>query len=278
LFGVIAAGGTIGGVVGSFAAQELADQIRVDQLLLIPIFLLEIATWLMTLFHFLAKRFASAAALAVQDEPTGGSFWEGIYSVFQSRYLLAICGMLMLSSICGTTGYFQQIEIIGDAVQDPEQRLKLFARMNLAVQIITVILQGLIVGRLIRWFGLPMVLCILPMVYATSFVGLGLSTTLAMLVAGRVAQRSGAFGVSVPATETLFTVIPREQKYKSKAFIDTAVVRGGDVVASWIYSGLRFTGLTLPGLALTMVPITFVWCTVAWWLGSAAEARRNRKP
>ncbi len=273
LFGVIASGGTIGGMVGSLAAQELADQIRVAQLLLVPIILLELATWLMTHFHRAAKRFASSVASENQDQPTGGSFWEGIVSVFQSPYLLGICGLMILSSICGTTGYFQQIEIIGGAIEDPEQRLKLFARMNLAVQVVTVILQGLIVGRLIRWFGLPIVLCILPMVYATSFLGLGLSTTLAMLVAGRVAQRSGAFGISVPAQETLFTVIPREQKYKSKGFMDTAVVRGGDVLASWIYSGLSFTGLTLPVLALTMVPITFVWSALGWTLGSAAEKR-----
>ena len=275
LFGMIAAGGTIGGIVGSYAAQELADQIEVAQLLLIPIVLLEIATWLMVGFHLSAKQFATARALQVQDKPTGGSFWEGIVSVFQSRYLLGICGLLMFSSICGTTGYFQQIEIIGSAVEDPEERLKLFARMNLTVQIIVVILQSLIVGRLIRWFGLPVVLCILPMVYATAFLGLGLSTTLAMLVAGRVAQRSGAFGIAVPAQETLFTVVPREQKYKSKAFIDTAIVRGGDVTASWIYTGLTYTGLTLSGLALTMIPITFAWSSVAWWLGWAAEKRRR---
>ena len=45
--------------------------------------------------------------------------------------------------------------------------------MNLAVQIVTIVLQSLIVGRLIRWFGLPVVLCVLPLVYATSFLGLG---------------------------------------------------------------------------------------------------------
>ena len=77
-----------------------------------------------------------------------------------------------------------------------------------------------------------------------------------MLVVGRVAQRSAPrLGSSCRPQETLFTVIPREQKYKSKAFIDTAVVRGGDVLASWVYSGLRFTGLTLSGLAIAMVPI-----------------------
>ena len=211
LFGVIAAGGTIGGVVGSLAAQQSVEQIGVAQLLLIPIVLLEVATWLMTRFHRLAKRFSTTEALAVQDKPTGGSFWEGIASVFQSRYLLAICGLLLLSSICGTTGYFQQIEIIGGTIEDSEQRLKLFARMNLAVQVVTVVLQSLIVGRLIRWFGLPVVLCVLPLVYATSFLGLGLTTTLAMLVVGRVAQRSAAFGILVPAQETLFTVIPRAE-------------------------------------------------------------------
>jgi hypothetical protein len=40
-------------------------------------------------------------------------------------------------------------------------------------------------------------------------------------------------GITRPARETLFTVVSREDKYKSKAVIDTFVYRTGDVVGAW---------------------------------------------
>ena len=115
-------------------------------------------------------------------------------------------------------------------------------------------------------------LCLLPFTYALSFLGVVLTATLAMMVAGRVAQRGMAYGMMAPAQETLFTVVPREDKYKSKGFIDTAVARGGDVIASFLYDTLRAT-MSLPWVSFAMIPVTFVWAGLGWWLGKQQNRR-----
>lgn len=52
---------------------------------------------------------------------------------------------------------------------------------------------------------------------------------LGVIVAFQICQRLTNFGFSNPARELMFTVVGREEKYKAKNLIDTAVLRGGDV-------------------------------------------------
>ena len=130
--------------------------------------------------------------------------------------------------------------------------------MNLAVQILTFLLQTFLASRMIRWLGLSMTLCVLPVVYMVGFCGLGLATQLSVLVAAHMTHRAAAFKIMVLAQEVRFTVVSREEKYKSKGFIDTAVVRGGEVLAAQLYNGLRELGATLSAVAWLMVPVTVI--------------------
>jgi AAA family ATP:ADP antiporter len=75
------------------------------------------------------------------------------------------------------------------------------------------------------------------------------------------------YGVLGPSKEMLFTVVDRETKYKSKNFFDTAVYRGSDVTASWIFKGLTTAGLSIAQIAWIYVPIMGCWAWGAWQLG-----------
>ena len=69
----------------------------------------------------------------------------------------------------------------------------------------------------------------------------------------------------------LWTVLGREEKYKSKPFLDAAVYRGGDLVSGWIYTGLAAAGLTVGAIALVAAPIAGVWAILALRLGRLEE-------
>ena len=294
-FGVIAAGGTLGGIGGSLLAGRLAGWMGMTNLLLLPVPLLIGCVACMFGLHFSALRFrarsgfrgeSAAPGLGGRDKdvtqadepppeerPTGGSFWEGMWHVVASPYLLAICAMLLAVKVCGTIGYYQQNELIGEAIARPETRLQLFADINLAVQVITIVLQALVAGQVMQRLGLSVALIALPIAYLISFTALAVTATVSVLVAARVAQRSVGFGLFVPAQETLFTVVPRRDKYKAKGFMDTALSRGADVAAGWAYNGLRGLGLTLAQIALLAVPMTLVWALLGWLLGKAFRRR-----
>jgi AAA family ATP:ADP antiporter len=65
----------------------------------------------------------------------------------------------------------------------------------------------------------------------------------------------------------LFTVVPREDKYKAKSFIDTVVYRLGDQVGAWSYAGLGMLGLGMTGIAIVAVPVSLLWLLNGLWLG-----------
>ena len=89
----------------------------------------------------------------------------------------------------------------------------------------------------------------------------------ATLVVFLVLRRAGNYSLTNPAMEVLYTVVPREDKYKAKAFIDTFVYRGGDQIAAWTYAGLSAVGLGLTGIAFAAVPMAAVWLMLGVWLG-----------
>jgi AAA family ATP:ADP antiporter len=100
-----------------------------------------------------------------------------------------------------------------------------------------------------------------------------------VLVIQQVIDRAARYGLAKPAREVLWTVVSREEKYKSKAFLDAAVYRGGDLVSGWIYTGLSALGLVAGTIALTAAPLAAVWTIIGIKLGRRQEdLARNQAP
>jgi AAA family ATP:ADP antiporter len=108
------------------------------------------------------------------------------------------------------------------------------------------------------------------------FAALAWAPALGVLAAFQGLRRAADYAITRPAREILFTVVPREDKYKSKNFIDTVVYRGGDALTGWLYAGLGALGLGLAGLAWIAVPLAALWGLVGLWLGRREEALRGQ--
>lgn len=87
-------------------------------------------------------------------------------------------------------------------------------------------------------------------------------------------RRAGNFAIARPVREVLFTVVPREDRYKAKSFIDTVVYRLGDQVGAWSHAGLAALGFGGHAAAVVAVPLSAAWLLNALWLGRA-QARRQ---
>jgi AAA family ATP:ADP antiporter len=117
----------------------------------------------------------------------------------------------------------------------------------------------------------------LPVVAIVGFLVLGLATVLPVLIVFGVLRRAGEFAISKPARETLYTVVPREEKYQAKNVIDTVVHRGGDAASAWGVAGLQSLGLALSGMAFVGVPIACLWLATALFLGRRHEELRGAR-
>jgi AAA family ATP:ADP antiporter len=173
----------------------------------------------------------------------------------------------MLYTIGSTFLYFQQAEIVSRARTDPESQTALFAQIDLAVNVLTIVVQALLTGRIMMWLGVARTLAIVPAISVLGFLGLGFAPSIAMLVAFLVLRRAGNFSLARPSREVLYTVVSREDKFKAKTFNDTFVYRFGDQVGAWANPLLKALGLGMTGVALVAAPISALWLGVGYWLG-----------
>lgn len=265
-FGVIAAGGSAGAILGPLLTASLAERLGPIPLLLVAAALLFGATlWVARL---------GRAARDGDEDSIGGRWWEGVARLVRSPQLLAISGYIVLHTSVSTFLYFEQANIVAAAFDDEGVRTRLFAQMDLGTNVLALALQALATAGLIRRFGIGFLLLSVPILSLAGFAALTVAPVLAVLVTVQVLRRAFNYALARPAREILFTAVDPAERYKSKLVIDTVVYRGGDLISAWAFAGLSGLGLGLGAIAAVGMPVAAVWGVVARMLGKRAPAAR----
>ena len=279
LFGIISVGGTMGAIAGPWLASQLARPLGTAGLLPVAatsLGLAVVAAWTVTRLQprSLDAAADSGAPREVDDRAIiGGSAWQGFRAALRSPYLLGISGYVLILTVISTFIYFTRLQMVAALGNDLDMRTSVFARIDLYTQLTTLVLQALVTGQLMKRLGVHITLALLPAMVSFGFVGLAISASLAALIVLQAAFSAMQRAIIRPARETLFTVVSREDKYKSKAFIDTFVYRVGDVVGSQVEGLLRGLAMGLAGLVAVTVPLAIVWGVLGVWLGRAQQQR-----
>jgi AAA family ATP:ADP antiporter len=108
------------------------------------------------------------------------------------------------------------------------------------------------------------------MLPAASVIGFGvvaLLPSLTSVVVFQMVRRAGNFSIARPTREILFTVLPREDRYKAKSFIDTAIYRLGDQIGAWSFALLSYLTLGTTEISIVAAVLSVVWLANGWWLG-----------
>jgi len=286
LFGIVAVGGTVGAVLGSTITTALAKPLGSINLLLVSALILELAA---RASNALDEQEPLLRAADAGDDPAaaaragdgtgaadgsnadtviGGGVMDGVKHVLKSPYLIGIAVLMLCFTIASTFLYFQQVDIVAQAfADDRDARTRTFGLIDLAVNVLTLLTQLFVTGRVVKWFGVGVTLAFLPLVTLVGFALLGVSPVLPVLIVFLVIRRAGNFAIQRPAREALYTVLPRSDKYKAKNFNDTFVYRLGDQMGAWSYTWMGVFGLGLSALAFSMVPLSAAWLALALWLG-----------
>ena len=275
LFGAIAVGGTLGAIFGPWLASQLAKPFGTPVLLLVAAGFLLLALGAAWWITRLRPEVAQSGAAREEHAVIGGSAWQGLRSVARSPYLLAICGYVLILAVMVTFLYFTRLQMVAALGTDVDMRTTMFANIDLITQVTTLVLQLIVTGHLMKRLGVPMTLALLPLTAVLGFVGLAIVGSLAALIGFEAAFRAVQRGVMRPARETLFTVVPRADRYKAKAFIDTFVYRTGDLVGAQTEGLLGRLGMGLGALASVALPLAAAWMVLGLWLGRAQRARAN---
>jgi AAA family ATP:ADP antiporter len=284
LFGVISVGGTLGAIAGPWIASRLAEPFGTAALLPVSAGLLGLAVVAAMVVARMRPAHAtiqgtgphaadaSGTTQAVDARAViGGSAFEGFRAVFRSRYLLGISAFVLTMTVISTFLYFTRLQMVAALGTDLDMRTGIFARIDLYVQVTTLVLQALVTGQLMKRLGVHVTLALLPLTVVLGFVGLAITASLTTLIIVQSAFSAVQRSITRPARETLFTVVPREDKYKSKAFIDTFVYRGGDVIGAQLEGVLGRLAAGLAALITVTIPLAVVWGMLGIWLGRAQQ-------
>jgi AAA family ATP:ADP antiporter len=277
LFAFIAAGGTAGALSGPIITTLLVERIGLSYLLLISAAILAM-TILCTsrLLRWDNPDATLVGSHAQREAPLKGGIFDGVALILKSRYLLGVAVFILLFTLVVAFLSIQQIELIQTKFSDSAQRTRLFSMIDLVTNVLTLLIQIFLTSRIIAGFGYRNTLMLVPLGLTCGCLLVAVYPLLGLLIALEIFRRAGDYAIMKPAREMLFTILGREEKYKAKNFIDTAVLRSGDAFSAWCYSGVKALG-GAPAVALVGVALGVAWTAVAFWLGQKYENRSRQK-
>jgi AAA family ATP:ADP antiporter len=272
MFGFIAAGASTGGLLGPLVAGRLAVPLGTINLLLISATLLASSLIFMRRVIHWHRHFGTGARGIEVDTPLGGHMLAAFRQVIRSRYLLGIALFVILLSWVSTFLYLEQQAYVAKVFATRDERTRFFSDVDFWVQTFSLITQMFLFGRLFKWVGLRPLLVSVPLIMTAGYAIFALLPSFAVLVGVLAVRRVGEYGITRPSRDSLYTVCPREEKYKAKSLIDTFIYRGGDATSASVYQ-LLTTGIGLGPSVVGWVGafISALWMLLALGLGKSHE-------
>ena len=268
LFSIIAAGASVGGLVGPSIPSFFSASLGTDNLMLIASLMLLIP--IPIIFYLQSLKVSELdnkePELQAPRGAIGGNPFAGFKMFFSNPYLLAIGLFIFLYTGISSFVYFELKNLLS-ALSRPE-RTAVWAQMDLAVNILSIATGLFATSRIVGKFGMPTTIALVPVMICVGLLILAVSPFLGAVVALQVIRRAGNYAVTRPAREMLFTRVDRETRFKAKPVIDIVAYRGGDMLMAWLFTGLtQGLGLGLAAVALVGAGIAALWSLVGIYLG-----------
>ncbi|MEH6516403.1 MAG: MFS transporter [Halioglobus sp.] len=274
LFSIIAAGASLGAIVGPLLSGIFAQAMAVETMILIAAAILMLPIPLIYYLGALKDTDLGNAGLHPDSASLtiGGNPLNGFREFFSNPYLLGIGLFIILYTGIGSFVYFEQKNLLVE--YDRETRTMIYGYRDALVNTLTYLLAFFVTGRLVTKAGMPFALAVVPVCIVFGMLVLAFSPVLLVAIGMHVASKAGNYGVTRPAREVLFTLVDRESRFKTKPVVDIVAYRGGDVIMGWLFTGLsQGVGLGLAGIAVVGAVIAGLWAWVGLLLGRSYDRR-----
>ena len=276
LFGIIAAGASIGGLIGPSITALFSVSLGIDSLMLIGSMMLLIPIPIIFYLQLLKTTDLNngTSDLPQTNQPIGGNPIAGFKMLFSNPYLISIALFIFLYTGISSFVYFELKNLLSD-LSRPE-RTMIWAQMDLAVNVLSISMGLFVTGRIVSRFGMPVTIALVPVIVCIGLLVLAISPLLGVVMILQIVRRAGNYGVTRPAREMLFTLVDRETRFKAKPVIDIVAYRGSDMLMAWLFTGLtQGLGLGLAAVAAIGAGIAALWSLVGIYLGRWFERENH---
>lgn len=279
LFSIIAAGASVGGLIGPAIPSFFSESLGTDNLMLIASVMLLIPIPIIFYLQSLKSSDLGNEDLYLRkpNATIGGNPFSGFKMFFANPYLLAIGLFIFLYTGVSSFVYFELKNLLSELSR--VERTAVWAKMDLAVNILSIATGLFATGRIVGKFGMPVTIALVPVLICVGLLILAISPFLAAVVTLQIVRRAGNYAVTRPAREMLFTRVDRETRFKAKPVIDIVAYRGGDMLMAWLFTGLtQGLGLGLAAVAMVGAGIAALWSMVGIYLGRWFERDDSSSP
>ncbi|HEY4529659.1 MAG TPA: MFS transporter [Luteimonas sp.] len=264
VYGYIGAAGTVGALVGPAITRLMVESVGVANLLLVSAGFIAVCLFcIIRLRPWALARERSHGGAAGQA--MGGSVLAGLRLVWQRPLLRALALLMFFGVGVGTLLYNEQARIVRTAFATPEERAAFYSTLDWAINGLTIAIQLLLTRFLLQRYGIAPLLLLPAFAIMLGFAALSASPLPMLVAIVQIVTRASEFSLAKPARETLYTRVDREERYKAKAVIDTAVYRGGDLTFVWVHKALAALGsgmVFLAGLGIALGMTYGAWRVV----------------
>ena len=272
LFGVIAVGASVGGLIGPSVTAFFSLSLGTDNLILIASVMLLIP--IPIIFYLQSLKISELNREEFRRTPSnrsiGGNPLAGFKLFFSNPYLLSIGIFIFLYTGISSFVYFELKNLLSD-LSRPERSV-IWAQMDLAVNILAILTGLFATGRIVSRFGMPLTIAMVPVMICIGLLVLAISPLLGVVVILQIIRRAGNYAITRPAREMLFTRVDRESRFKAKPVIDIVAYRGSDMLMAWLFTGLtQGLGLGLGAVAAVGAAMAAFWSFLGIYLGKWFE-------
>jgi ATP:ADP antiporter, AAA family len=286
LFAIVGFGASIGAIAGSFVTGKLVEQFGPYPFMLAGAGLLFLCMLLTNLVHAREKRRrpdtpGDTAAARAADGPAappdeGQKGKNGFALVFSSRYLLLIAFLMVLVNLVNTTGEYilgkTVVEVMtakaGGVIDEQKVIGGFYGNFFTMVNLVSMLIQALVVSRVLKYFGVRTALLVLPAVALVGYTAMAFLPFLGLIRTAKIAENSLDYSLQNTARNALYLPTNREAKYKAKQAIDTFFVRFGDVLsAGLVFAGTTWLAFGPKQFAMVAIGLILIWLGIAYALG-----------
>ena len=277
LFPLFGLGTSIGAVAGAAVAKTLISRVGSLEMMPVAAVLLVASAGVAQWAH---RREVShprdAESRAAASSAIGGTAGEGFRTVLAQRYLLLIALFSLVFTMVKTNGDYVLARIVEDAAHQAvaagtlhPDRVRdyiggFFAGYTLWVDILSLVLQGVVVSRLVKYFGIGFAFMILPVVAVADATIMTVWPLLAAVRVGKTVESGIDYSVNNTVRNLLWLPTSRRAKYLAKQATDTFFVRAGDVSSALlVFLGIELLGGSTRAIAVANIALAGVWLLLA---------------
>ena len=226
LFGFIISGGTLGGILAGGVARGIVNIVNTENLLFgVAALLLVCVPIIRQVTHpkpgGLTQDTNGAKSTQRATRDIGGAFTL----IRENKHLTLLTAIIGVTIVATTLVDFQFKIIVERVYKEKDALTGFFGSYYAYINIVTILLQLLVTGQVLKRFGVGVAILIMPIGLFIGSFAILFYPVLWAAVFVKTCDDSFSFSVNKSGIEVLYIPVPAAVKDKTKAFIDIVVER-----------------------------------------------------